>query len=447
LLEQEILLRQDDVNAVNKRLDEIDVSVMTKRLDDLSLWTEAQSIQQSALDRRIIRLEDCEAAGGRVQMSADAEGELRQRLEELQSTMENCLANEWATGAGQTKLHDFADTDAGGTSATRGGRPDATIHGAEVSREIAAVKERLASLELCVQESALCKQEQATSDMTLVADIKHLQLAIVTISNSMSNVAKDVLDLRRSSAAACKPELNGKTHGSSQQFKAEEYVSEWTAACNYVSSQSSANLSPASRSPGSRSPWDLTTARENTTSSEQATKRSLSPVMSKQGVLSSSLRENSQQLHAQGCEPHRFGVVRGALRPVPEDPQVANSGQRENLMCMTQGGVSGQSSLGEPQPADHESLQPHLPIKHWRRAHGPENPGKGLDSSSFANTSAEVRAGTRLHHLEKQQPQQPQEQPQPQPTLSTPARELGISSQGLATWGTSSQGLAPLTSR
>merc|ERR1712241_854351 len=115
---------------------------------------------------------------------------------------------------------------------------------------MAAVQERLTSLELCVQESALGKREQAKTDMkNLITDVKQLQLAITTISTSMSNVAKDVLDLRRSSTADSMLDIDGpwlqdcmvnkstteNTHGLSQQFKAEESVSEWTPAGNSAS--------------------------------------------------------------------------------------------------------------------------------------------------------------------------------------------------------------------
>jgi len=198
-VEKECMKREQEIISVQRQLDGFRDSY--KRLCE---W---QGIQQSALDNCYQRLENCEDTRASIQMLTSAKSEMRERLEEVQRSVETCLATQQALSKDQITPADVSAHN--GPKPAAGVNPFLTGRAAKLSREISGVTERLTSLELCMQGSAL---ERSASDNAAVHEVRRMQLAIATLSKSVSSmqhaiatvsrsvskVTKDVFDMRAS---------------------------------------------------------------------------------------------------------------------------------------------------------------------------------------------------------------------------------------------------------
>jgi len=198
-VEKECMKREQEIISVQRQLDGFRDSY--KRLG------EAQRIQQSSLDSCHQRFKNYEDMRASIQMLIDAESEMRERLEEVQHNVQNCLAMQQTLNKEQTALADASARKEPKLAASV--NPVFAGHVAKLSREMSGVTERLTSLELCMQGSAL---ERSASDNAAVHEVRRMQLAIATLSKSVSSmqhaiatvsrsvskVTKDVFDMRAS---------------------------------------------------------------------------------------------------------------------------------------------------------------------------------------------------------------------------------------------------------
>mmetsp|Transcript_14266 Transcript_14266/g.27666 ORF Transcript_14266/g.27666 Transcript_14266/m.27666 type:complete len:461 (-) Transcript_14266:314-1696(-) len=191
-VEKECMKREQEIISVQRQLDGFRDSY--KRLG------EAQRIQQSSLDSCHQRFKNYEDMRASIQMLIDAESEMRERLEEVQHNVQNCLAMQQTLNKEQTALADASARKEPKLAASV--NPVFAGHVAKLSREMSGVTERLTSLELCMQGSTFERQESSVSDNSVVKDVRRMQLAIATVSRSVSKVAKDLYDMRASELAS-----------------------------------------------------------------------------------------------------------------------------------------------------------------------------------------------------------------------------------------------------
>jgi len=190
-VDKERMKREQEIISVQRQLDGIRDSY--KRL------TEMQKNQQSAVDRCSQRIERCEDMRASISMWTTAECDLRERLEEVEHNVENHFSKQRALHEEQGELADVNGKPA------RGVNPLLAGHVAKLSRDVAGVKDHLMSLEMCMQGPATQESgfdSPGGTDKTVVNDIRRMQLAIATISRSVSKVAKDVFDMRASDVSS-----------------------------------------------------------------------------------------------------------------------------------------------------------------------------------------------------------------------------------------------------
>lgn len=349
--------REQEIISVQRQIDGFRDSY--KRLN------ESQKVQQCSLDNCLMRLEHCENTKDSIQMLTSSELDIRERLEEVQFNVQNCLTKRRTFSVSED---DADDTSSIGSKSASGVNPLLTGHVAKLSRDIASVTERMASLELCMQGSALDRQDSSTSDNNVVSDIRRMQLSIATISRSVSRVAKDVFEMRssdltsRSSTATSLSSilshrsLSGHRPSSPNSHSSSSRIDRLPEKPPPVQESPSAP-SLTMRSPGMRSPntrplgTGLRTYRasgnEDTASDTSTSVQSRSPLSTHRDTLSTSSRSLS-----------KFGTARGALSAVPEDSRSA----------AFRATTTSQRSLTEPVRADRFSLRPRLSVRHQRHA-------------------------------------------------------------------------------
>jgi len=237
---------------------------------------------------------------------------------------------------------------------------------AKLSRDVAGASERLTSLELCMQGSALDRQDQSSADESLVKDVRRMQLAIATISRSLSKVAKDVFDMRateltsrsttaRSLSSTMTP---GGTPGQSLSTPGHGLPEKSPLVQASPSAPSlsirSPTRSPCIRPPGIWSRPDRAPANEDLASNVSTSTWSGPPRNKETETPSTSSRDSPGQMVAARLAQVR---ARSALSAVPEDPRSAHFG------------ASTHRSLNEPVPADRFSLRPRLSVRRRMPAH------------------------------------------------------------------------------
>jgi len=210
-LEEDRLKCEQEIDSVRRLLEQEIISVrehLDGNEESNKRFTESQRVQQSVLDSCLQRLENCEEMRASIQKLADADVEIRGKLaasvqkltyaeleirghlEEVQHSIEACLAKQPAECDERGVLIDA------GHKLIRYVDPLLDGRVAKLSLDVSGVSERLKCLELSVQASALGRQEQSAADDTLAKDVRRMQLAIATLSRSVSKVAKDVFDTR-----------------------------------------------------------------------------------------------------------------------------------------------------------------------------------------------------------------------------------------------------------
>lgn len=348
---------EQEIISLQRRLDGYEES--NKR------FTESRRVQQSVLDSCLQRLENCEDMRISIHKLTDAEVEIRRSLEEVQHNIENCSAKQRAVC--ERRVEPTGANPIDGPKPATDVEPLLTGPIAKLSRDIAGASERLTSLELCMQGSALDKQDQSSADESLVKDVRRMQLAIATISRSLSKVAKDVFDMRateltsRSTTARSLSSTitQGGTPGQSVGTPGHGLPEKSPLVQASPSAPSLSTRSPATRSPFIRPPSicprpDRAPANQDLASNVSTSTWSGPPRNKERETPSTSSRDSPGQMVAARLAQVR---ARSTLSAVPEDPRSAHFG------------ASTHRSLNDPVPADRFSLGPRLSVRRRMPAH------------------------------------------------------------------------------
>jgi len=344
-LEKECMKREQEIISVQRQLDGFRDSY--KRL------SESQKVQQSVMDSCLKRVELCEDMRASMQLLTHSESEMREHLEEVQHNIQKCLATQQTLNKDQIAPRDVSGCNPAKPVADV--NPVLAGHVAKLSRDVSGVTDRLTSLELCMQGSALERQDSLASDKSVVNDVRRMQLAIATISRSVSKVAKDVFDMRaselasRSSTATSLGSILTQGSKSGQRPSIANFQASSAGAINRLaqkspSVQTSSNAppltfrSPAIRSLGPNS--NLAPAKEDVASDASTSVQSPSPPRSTHtDTLSISSRS-------------KFALARASLSAVSKDSRSA-----------TLRAIAARSALTEPAPADRFALRSQRPAR------------------------------------------------------------------------------------
>mmetsp|Transcript_34803 Transcript_34803/g.68713 ORF Transcript_34803/g.68713 Transcript_34803/m.68713 type:complete len:489 (-) Transcript_34803:118-1584(-) len=369
-LEDDRIKWEREMISVQQRMHEYEES--NKR------FTESQRVQQSVLDSCFQRLENCEDMRASIQKLTDAEVEICGRLEEVRRDVDNCLAKQRTLREERFEPNDAKPVD--GPELAKDVDPLLARHVTKLSSDVASVSERLTGLELCMQGTALDRQDHVTASETLVQDVRRMQLAIATISRSVSKLAKDVFETRRvSSELTTRSPTAQSLGGSTTQGGAPGQqpgipnadassvvdIDRLPEKSPRVEASPSA-LSLSIRSPAIRTPYvaasrtwlrpDRAPANERLASDASTSTRFMPPRNTNTETPStSSLDSPARKMVAARVASNRLSMARGALSAVPEDPRSADLG------AMT----IARKNLNEPAPADRFSLRPRLSV--WRQ--------------------------------------------------------------------------------
>jgi len=401
-LEEDRLKCEQEINSVRRLLEQEIISVrehLDGNEESSKRFTESQRVQQSALDSCLQRLENCEDMKASIQKLTDAEVEIRGKLtasvqkltyaeleirghlEEVQHSIEVCLAKQQAESEERGVLIDARPID--GRKPARDVDPLLDGRMAKLSHDVSGVSERLKTLELSVQGSALDRQDQSTADETLVKDVRRMQLAIATISRSVSKVAKDVFDMRANEHITRNPAplslgstraqggMLGPKSGSVPEAHGSSAVDvEQLPDKSHVQATSAPSLSI--RSPATRSPYIRpagTWLRPDRASAKE-------DLASNVSTISMPPRNTDTETSSTPCSPpcdspvqmvqarttlNRITTARGAvLSAVPEYPRSATFGAK----------TVAHSPLNRPfLPSDRFSHRPRLSLQPQRIAH------------------------------------------------------------------------------
>jgi len=202
-LEEDRLKWKQEILTVEQRLDCCEKSN--------KLFTESHRVQQSVLSSCVQQCKNSEDMSASIQKLTDAEVEIRRRLEasvqkltavevevcrqlqEIQHSIESGLVKQRAMCDDQIESPDTNPCD----EPMLAKDVDSFPHGrlAKLLHDVKGMPERK-SLDACVEVSAHDGQDRLTADKALVNEVHCMKLAIATLNRSVSNVAKDVIDLR-----------------------------------------------------------------------------------------------------------------------------------------------------------------------------------------------------------------------------------------------------------